>query len=677
MSADIILYIIIAAVVALGLALFMYGYKSKYQGSFRWLFGILRFITLFSILLLLINPKFKSETYTIEKPKLPVLLDNSVSITELNQTENVQRTLQQLKNNNDLNDKFDISFFSFGNELNSNDTLTFLEKNTNISKAINATNQLFKSDIAPTIVITDGNQTLGSDYEFSVNTFKNQLFPVILGDSVKYTDLKLEQLNTNRYAFLKNQFPVEAILVYNGNTNISSQFVVRQGNSIVDRENVSFSETANTKTLSFTLPASTVGLQKYTAEILPIEDEKNKSNNAKLFAVEVIDQATNVLIVSNLVHPDIGALKNSIVANEQRTVTVKSPTESVSVLNDYQLIILYQPDRSFASIYSEIEKLGKNTFVLTGLQTDWNFLNSAQNNYNKEVTNQTEDVLGLLNPNYGSFAIENIGFEGMRPLKTLFGSLTVTVPHEVILEQVIDGFTSESDMLATMELNGRRDAIWDGEGIWKWRAQAYLDTNSFEEFDNFIGKMIQYLASNKRRSRLEVSNETFYYNNNQVRIAAQYFDQNFVFDSRASLTITVLNTETEKRTVFPMLLKNNFYEVDLSNLPQGNYTYTVSVRDEAVSRSGSFTILEFNVEQQFLNANVTKLQRVATNTNGKAFFSTETELLIDTLMNDERFQSIQKSEEKVVPLIDWKYLLALIILSLALEWFIRKYNGLI
>ena len=655
----------------------MYGYKSKYSSSLRWLFGILRFVTLFSILLLLINPKFRSETYTIEKPKLPVVLDNSTSIDVLQQTQNLLDALELLKTNQELNDKFDLSFFSFGSDLNTTDSLSFSENNTNISKALVSINELFKNEIAPTILFTDGNQTLGTDYEFSTTSFKNQLYPIILGDSTKYTDLKIEQLNTNRYAFLKNQFPVEVIVVYNGTGNVSSQFVVRQGNGIVHRENVSFSEAANTKTLSFTLPASRVGLQKYTAEILPLEDEKNKINNAKLFAVEVIDQATNVLIVSSIKHPDIGALRKAITTNEQRTVTIKKPSESAAVINDYQLIILYQPDRNFSAVYSEIEKLKKNTFVISGLQTDWNFLNSVQNNYNKEVINQTEDVLGLLNPNYGAFAIDNIGFEGMRPLRTLFGSLTVTVPHEVILDQVIDGISSESKMLATMELNGKRDAIWDGEGLWKWRAQTYLDTNSFEEFDNFLGKLVQYLASNKRRSRLEVNNESFYYNNNQIKVSAQYFDQNFVFDSRASLSITVLNTETQRRTVFPMLLKNNFYEVDLNSLPQGNYTYTVSVRDQAVSRSGSFTILDFNVEQQFLNANVTKLQRVATNSNGNAYFTNETPILIDALLKDDRFQQIQKSEQKVVPLIDWKYLLALIILSLTLEWFIRKYNGLI
>ena len=90
----------------------MYGYKTKYSRSLKWLFGILRFATLFSILLLIINPKFVSETFTIEKPKLPVLIDNSASVRELSQVENVNSLISSLKENQALNDKFDLSFFS-------------------------------------------------------------------------------------------------------------------------------------------------------------------------------------------------------------------------------------------------------------------------------------------------------------------------------------------------------------------------------------------------------------------------------------------------------------------------------------------------------------------------------------------------------------------------------------
>ena len=639
--------------------------------------GVLRFSTLFSILVLIINPKFVSETFTIDKPKLPVVVDNSASVRALNQVENVNSLIKSLKGNQALNDKFDLSFYSFGSNLRDSDSLTFTKKNTNISRALGSVNELFKNQTAPTLLITDGNQTIGSDYEFTSPELTNEVFPIILGDSITYTDIKIELLNTNRYAFLKNQFPVEVLLVYAGESSINSEFIVQQGNSIIYKEKLSFSLNDNTKTISFTIPALDVGLQKYKAQILPLQDEKNTTNNRKQFAVEVIDQATNVLVISEITHPDLGAFKKAITTNDQRRVTFKRPSEAISILNDYQIVLLYQPDRNFRGVYSEIAKLKKNTFVITGLQTDWNFLNNIQENYIKNVNNQSEDVSGSLNPNYGTFAIDDIGFASLKPLKTLFGDLEILAPHDIVLEQYIDGIASESPMLVTMEVDGVRHAIWDGENIWKWRAQCFIDTDSFEDFDDFLGKMIQYLASNKRRSRLEVTNEGYYYNNNSIKVSAQYFDQNFIFDSRASLLITVTNSETKDKIVLPMLLKNNFYDIDLNSLSAGEYQYTVAVSDQTVMRSGNFTILDFDVEEQFLNADVTKLDRLATNTGGKAFFITETSEILSALIKDDSFQLTQKRAQKVVPLIDWKYLLGIIVFLLTSEWLLRKYNGLI
>tara|TARA_B110000211_G_scaffold120775_1_gene139569 strand:+ start:2554 stop:4479 length:1926 start_codon:yes stop_codon:yes gene_type:complete len=639
--------------------------------------GVLRFSTLFSILVLIINPKFVSETFTIDKPKLPVVVDNSASVRALNQVENVNSLIKSLKGNQALNDKFDLSFYSFGSNLRDSDSLTFTKKNTNISRALGSVNELFKNQTAPTLLITDGNQTIGSDYEFTSPELTNEVFPIILGDSITYTDIKIELLNTNRYAFLKNQFPVEVLLVYAGESSINSEFIVQQGNSIIYKEKLSFSLNDNTKTISFTIPALDVGLQKYKAQILPLQDEKNTTNNRKQFAVEVIDQATNILVISEITHPDLGAFKKAITTNDQRRVTFKRPSEAISILNDYQIVLLYQPDRNFRGVYSEIAKLKKNTFVITGLQTDWNFLNNIQENYIKNVNNQSEDVSGSLNPNYGTFAIDDIGFASLKPLKTLFGDLEILAPHDIVLEQYIDGIASESPMLVTMEVDGVRHAIWDGENIWKWRAQCFIDTDSFEDFDDFLGKMIQYLASNKRRSRLEVTNEGYYYNNNSIKVSAQYFDQNFIFDSRASLLIAVTNSETKDKIVLPMLLKNNFYDIDLNSLSAGEYQYTVAVSDQTVMRSGNFTILDFDVEEQFLNADVTKLNKLATNTGGKAFFITETSEILSALIKDDSFQLTQKRAQKVVPLIDWKYLLGLIVFLLTSEWLLRKYNGLI
>jgi hypothetical protein len=51
--------------------------------------------------------------------------------------------------------------------------------------------------------------------------------------------------------------------------------------------------------------------------------------------------------------------------------------------------------------------------------------------------------------------------------------------------------------------------------------------------------------------------------------------------------------------------------------------------------------------------------------------------ILENLVDDESFKPIQKKSEKIKPLIEFKYILILLIISLSLEWFIRKYNGLI
>jgi hypothetical protein len=39
-----------------------------------------------------------------------------------------------------------------------------------------------------------------------------------------------------------------------------------------------------------------------------------------------------------------------------------------------------------------------------------------------------------------------------------------------------------------------------GENIWKWRLQSHIDSESFAEFDVFMDKTIQYLASSSSKS---------------------------------------------------------------------------------------------------------------------------------------------------------------------------------
>lgn len=677
MQTQTITFIILAGIIALLLALFQYAYKSKLKGKRAWILTTLRFVTYFSIFVLLINPKFDKVTYYNEKPNLVVAIDNSESIDYLNQSQNTSEFIKSLKANEALNENFNMEFYRFGKDLTPTDSLSFNEKQSNLALVFERLSEVYNNSISPTLIISDGNQTYGNDYAYMTKRYKQSIFPVILGDTTTYTDLKIQQLNVNRYAYLKNKFPVEVIATYNGNTTVNTQLKVSAGNSTVFSKPLTFSKTQTSQIVNFTLPANRVGVTSYRAEVVPLDNEKNTINNVKNFAVEVIDQKTKVAIVSDMLHPDLGTLKKSIESNEQRNADILSTLEFLNKSADYQLVIVYQPTNNFRSLFSEIDRLKLNKIVITGTKTNWSLLNKLQSNYNQELTNQSEEYQASLNQNYGTFIVDDLNFGEFPPLKGAFGETSFTVPFETILYKTINGTQIDEPLFATFEINERREALILGEGLWRWRAQAYLNENSFNTFDNFMGKLVQYLSTNKRRTRLNVNYESFYNGNDNVRITAQFFNKNYEFEDNVNLNITLKNKETDAITSFPFVLKNTSYEVDLSGLEAGDYSFTVKVNNENISKSGELKILDYNVEQQFLNANVTKLQSLATNSEGTSYFIDNTTALVNDLINDTRFATIQKSTKKVVPLIDWKYLLGLIALSLAAEWFIRKYNGLI
>ena len=137
------------------------------------------------------------------------------------------------------------------------------------------------------------------------------------------------------------------------------------------------------------------------------------------------------------------------------------------------------------------------------------------------------------------------------------------------------------------------------------------------------------------------------------------------------------NTKTKQTKNYDLLKGNNSYKVNLDGLKAGPYAFTVKELNSKTTYSSSFEILDFDIEKQFVNPDVEKLTQLATQTQGKAYFSDQIEVLIKTLLENEEYKAIEKNSVTKTPLIDWIWLLVLISILLAIEWFVRKYNGLL
>ncbi len=668
-----IIYIVLIAISAMGIAIFQYFYKSKISGSHRYIFTLLRFLSLFLLGFLLLNPSINKKVITNIKPNLVVAIDNSESIGFLGKSNQVNRFIKDIKNSS-LSDKFNLQFYSFGSAFKKlPDTLSFSDNQTNISEAFTSLNDLYKNTNSPTLLLTDGNQTLGEDYV--LNSYSQPIYPIVLGDSILKEDIYISNIQHNKYTFIDNEFPIELTVNYIGTKDIVEDVTVYSGKTKVYSKKIKLSINNPTIVIDFLLKAKNIGKLKYTAKVSYLKNEINLINNKRDFSVEVIDEKSNVLIVSDIIHPDLGALKKSIESNEQRNVEILKSDDLIDY-NNYQLLVLYQPTSKFKSVYRKIHEYKKNHLTITGLQTDWFFLNNISKNFSNDFTDSSQEYFANFNSSFNLFQTKKLNYLSYPPLIGVYGNIILKNKGFTLLYQQINSINTKSPLLCFFENDINREAVLFGEGIWKWRSYNYVFNKNFNDFDMLLGKTIQYLSSNRKRDRLVISSKKSYLLG-QAELSAQYFDKNYVFDSNEVISCKLINEKTNEIFDLEFLYNKNEYVLDLKHLSPGLYTYIVKVNKNNLIKKGDFDVIDFNIESQFINPNVTKLGELATNSKTELIYLSNYSKIIKHLEINNKFKTLQKEKKIQLPLIKLVYLLGALIVLLGVEWFFRKYKGLV
>ena len=675
MTTSTVLLLLLSVIIAAGLSFYQYLYKVKNQSKWYWFLAFLRFISLLSVFLLLINPIISRKIIEIKKTPLPIVVDNSKSISELKATKEASSLYRAISENKAITEKYDVQLFSFAEEFQSLEKLDFKGNQSHIDGVAKNVKQLYRNTNYPIVLFTDGNQTMGNDYVFGFQE-NASVYPIVLGDTTTILDIKINQINVNKYAFLKNKFPVEVFLQYNGNESITTNFSIQSGNQTVHKQTIAFSKDKKAQAVTVLLNADKVGIAKYKAIISSNIKERNTVNNAKNFAVEVIDQRSEIALISAINHPDLGALKRSIEQNQQRKVTLLKPNE-VKSLQNYNVLILYQPNASFKPIFDQNKVAQVNTFLITGTATDFNFLNQIQDEFWFKLANQKEDYLATYESGFNLFSQSNINFENFPPLENNFGTIAVKAKINTLLSARIRNVQLQNPLLTFTENGSKRSAYLFGENIWKWRLENHLSKKSFEEFDLFSDKIIQFLVSNASKKNLNVTYESFYNAGESIEITAEYFNKNYEFDEKAQLTIQIVNSKTKASKKYDLLKSNNSYKVNLDGLEAGTYSFKVTEKLSNSSFSGAFEVLDFEIEKQFVNPDKKRLEQLAANTNGMVYYPNQMEKLIQNLIANNNYIPTQKETIKKSPLIDWVWFLIIAVIALATEWFVRKYNGLL
>jgi hypothetical protein len=262
------------------------------------------------------------------------------------------------------------------------------------------------------------------------------------------------------------------------------------------------------------------------------------------------------------------------------------------------------------------------------------------------------------------------------PVIVPFANYEVANGAEIVLFQKVGNLVTENPLLIVTDDGDSKTAVMVGEGMWQWRLQDYAANQNFDLFDELISKLIQYLSSNQEKSRFKVYPLTASFNANEpVVMKTEVYDE--IFEETFGYTIELdLEGPDGYHDSFSYVTSAGNTNYRISDLQPGIYSYKAQtmIDGKPASSQGQFTITEMALESLNLTADHQLLRSLSSRTDGSFYQADEWESLSNDLLTKEA-RGIVFSEEIFMPLIRWPWALAILLLLVSMEWFLRKYHG--
>ena len=450
-------------------------------------------------------------------------------------------------------------------------------------------------------------------------------------------------------------------------------------------ENVALNSNGFVKNIPLKLKANKVGIQKYTINVSSLKNEITTKNNKQTIFVEVIDGRQKILLVSASAHPDIATLKQAIELNKHYEVTmVLSDNLNTIDLNTFSLTILYQfPDQSIDSQnFTNKLKVSKMPFwCILGAQSNINYFNVLQSLVKLNRTNGAiQEVFPLEVPNFTLFTVDPNAIKQLvnyDPLQSPFGNLSINGNYTAILNQKIGRVNTQSPMWFFMSDEGRKIGFLLGEGIWKWKLEEAKSIQSLPLVNELVSKTIQYLSVKDDKRKFKVyANKTTFDENEHVILNATLYNDAYEPINSADVMVQI-KPESGKLFNYNFSKSGNIYRLDAGSLTEGNYSYTASTTwgNQKYSARGSFYVNALITEYQQTTANHQLLYTMAQQNGGKMFMPDKLLNIADELAQNGQIKTVSYEDRKYEELISFKWLFALIMALLSIEWLLRKRNG--
>ena len=422
-------------------------------------------------------------------------------------------------------------------------------------------------------------------------------------------------------------------------------------------------------------------------------------NNQKVFYINVLSNKINVLLLAGNPSADLTFIKNSLTADENLKVNTLTQISAGNFLeqnpqqklDSADIIYLIEfptnlTNEDFVTrLKNKLENRNTPFFLLLSGEVDLNKLNRISNLLPFSIQTIDKNYIQV-QPDIQLSEISNpvlqnnlvTDWNNLPPISQPLISLTVKPESKILSKVRINNQPRNNPLIVTRSFGSKRSLAVIGKDIWKWKLQTA--SKDLTLFDNFIVSSTRWLNApdDQKKVRIKTSKK-IYSTGETVLFSAQVYDESFNPVNDAEVKIQI-NNKDQKESLLLSSVGGGLYEGNFTPEINGDYYFngSASLNGKYLGDDkGSFNVGDVDIEMVDTRMNYEFLNLLSNQTKGKYFSPEEFNDLLNSLDNLNKSSSKEKFITSEIRLWSDEWLLIIVILLFAAEWFIRKRAGML
>lgn len=674
----------------------------------RWFLAILRGTALTIILMLVFEPLLRLLFHEKREPQLAVLIDASESMTIAHRDDEIR---EFLKTDPFETQPYTASYYTFSSRLTKlptflPDSIRFDGETTDLAAALaELQSDREHNNIQGILLISDGVYTVGRNPLSAIDDLDLPLFTVGVGDTTERRDVLIANVTTNNIVYAETRVPVTVRVRSSGYRNETAEVVLAHGSNVLDRRVLQLREGTRDYSLSLSYQPTEEGTQRYTVSVSTLPGELTERNNVSSFFVKVLKTRLRLLLLAGAPSPDVTAVKQTLKEDQRFFVTSLvqrragefyegNPTQALFDTTDCLVLIGFPSAATSPAILqrlvSVVEGTKKPMLFIAAKTLDFEKLRMLESvlPFSWSTPRQQEMLVAAEIPekHRGHVLVQlngEVTFDSWQQLPPIFKTETIVrqkAESDVLAFASTQSIALAEPLILTRNIARQKSIAITGHGIWRWRLLAQGNTRTEQFLPLFLTNAIRWLTTTDEGKPVRVQPTTDAFTTAEaVEFTGEVYDAQLRPVDNAEVRVTVSSKDRRVETVLQNI-GNGRYEGLLEGLGAGEYTYTAkATRDASVlgEDRGRFSVGEMNVEFLETKMNKSLLEQLAFRTNGVYADIDNAAALVDSIRERVTFVPKQTIHVREIELWNWQYLTGLLVLLLAVEWFVRKKSGML